>query len=85
MGIYAITQKYAETIYEFTNFLEQELKGLKFLYFSIFITLPWLIFGEDVEGSSQISNFEKIHHGTFSIRFVFLQGFELKNQSRTPF
>ena len=56
-----ITQKYAEAIYEFTNFLEQELKGPKSLYFSSFITLLWLIVGGNAEDSSQISNFEKMH------------------------
>ena len=59
VGRYTIIEKYAETIYEFTNFLEQELKGLKSLYFSISITLTWLITGEDAEDSSQISNFWK--------------------------
>ena len=58
-GRYTIIKKYAEKIYKFTNFLEQELKGLKSLYFSISITLPWLFVGEDVEDSSQVSNFEK--------------------------
>ena len=49
VGRYTITQKYAETIYEFTNFLEQELKELKSLYFSIFITLPWLIVAKNTQ------------------------------------
>ena len=72
MARYAIIKKYAETIDKFTSFLEEELKGLKSLYFTISITLLGLIVGENVEDSSHISNFEKIHHGTFSIRFVFL-------------
>ena len=72
MGRYTIIKKYAETIDKFTNFLEEELKGLKSLYFSISITLPWLILGEDVKDGGEISIFEKIHHRTFSISFVFL-------------
>ena len=35
------------------------------------ISLLWLIVGEDAEDSSQIFNFEKMHHCTFSIMFVF--------------
>ena len=72
VGSYTIIKTYAETIYEFTNVLEQERKGLKSLYLSISITLPWLIVGEDVDDRSQISKFEKIDHRSFSIRFVFL-------------
>ena len=72
VGSYTIIKTYAETIYKFTNVLEQELKGLKPMYLSISITLPWLIVGEDVDDSSQISKYEKMHHRTFSIRFVFL-------------
>ena len=79
-----VIHKYAETIDHFTNFLEEELKGLKSLHFSISITLPWLIAGEDVEDSSETSNFEKIHHPTFSFRFVFLYGFELKKSLPHP-
>ena len=48
-----VIHKYAETIDHFTNFLEEELKGLKSLHFSISITLPWLIAGEDVVDSSE--------------------------------
>ena len=79
-----VIHKYAETIDHFTNFLEEKLKGLKSLHFSISITLPWLIAGEDVEDSSETSNFEKIHHPTFSFRFVFLYGFELKKSLPHP-
>lgn len=74
MGRYTIIKKYAEMIDKFTNFLEEELKELKSLYFSNSITLPWLILtvGGNVEDSSHTFNLEKIHHRTFSIRFVFL-------------
>ena len=61
-GSYTIIEKYVETIHKFTNVLEQELKRLKSPYFSVSITLPWLIVGEDVEDSGQKSNFEKIFY-----------------------
>ena len=55
VGRYTIIKQYAETIDKFTNFLEEELKGLKSLYFSISVTLTWLIVGEDVENSIEIA------------------------------
>ena len=61
-GSYTIIEKYPETIHKFTNVLEQELKRLKSPYFSVSITLPWLIVGEDVEDSGQKLNFEKIFY-----------------------
>ena len=71
VGSYTIIKTYAETIYEFTNVLEQELKGLKPMYLSISITLPWLIVGEDVDDSSQISKFEKMHIVRFLLGLSF--------------
>ena len=58
-GGYTVIEKYAKKVHKFTNILEQELKGLKSPYFSVSMTLPWEIDGDDGDDSGKKPNFEK--------------------------